>query len=269
MGADLLGQHRGDVLTPSVRPSFLGVLACTMPQPAEEANAAIAAGALDAVAFGTAFLSTPDCRSDGAAAPLSTPSIRAPSTAQARRARPIPIPEPSAMTAPMPPDLLVIAASNGANLQLAERFANAARQQGQSAAVLDLTTIALPLFTPRAQLAGSPPALAALQAQLLAAPRWVICTPEYNGSIPPVLTSAIAWLSVQGDDFRALFNGRPVAIATHSGGGGTTVMAALRLQLAHLGAHVVGRQLVSNSTHAAKDESITDLITRLHELRAP
>jgi NAD(P)H-dependent FMN reductase len=97
----------------------------------------------------------------------------------------------------------------------------------------------------------------------------VICTPEYNGSIPPVLTSAIAWLSVQGDDFRALFNGRPVAIATHSGGGGTTVMAALRLQLAHLGAHVVGRQLVSNSTHAAKDESITDLITRLHELRAP
>jgi len=169
------------------------------------------------------------------------------------------------MTAPL--DLLVIAASNGANLQLAERFADAALQQGHSAAVLDLTAIELPLFTARAQAAGTPAALPALQAQLLAAPRWVICAPEYNGSIPPVLTSAIAWLSVQGDDFRALFNGRPVAIATHSGGGGHTAMAALRLQLAHLGAHVVGRQLVSNSSHPAKDDSIADLITRLHQIR--
>jgi NAD(P)H-dependent FMN reductase len=165
-------------------------------------------------------------------------------------------------------DLLVIAASNGQNLLLAERFAAAAREQGQSAEVLDLTAIDLPLFTPRALAAGTPAALAALQARLVAAPRWVICTPEYNGSIPPVLTSAIAWLSMQGDDFRALFNGRTVAIATHSGGGGHTVLTALRLQLAHLGAHVVGRQLVSNKNQPAKDDSIADLISRLNQLRA-
>jgi len=166
-------------------------------------------------------------------------------------------------------DVLVIAASNGQNLLLAERFAAAAREQGQSAEVLDLTAIDLPLFTPRAQAVATPAALAALEARLAAAPRWVICTPEYNGSIPPVLTSAIAWLSVQGDDFRALFNGRPMAIATHSGGGGHTVLTALRLQLAHLGAHVVGRQLVSNKTHPAKDDSIADLISRLNHLRIP
>ena len=166
-------------------------------------------------------------------------------------------------------DLLVIAASNGENLQLAERFAAAAREQQLSAQVLDLTAVELPLFTPRALAAGTPPAVAPLQQQLSAAARWVICAPEYNGSIPPVLTSAIAWLSVQGDDFRALFNGRPVVIATHSGGGGHTLMTALRLQLAHLGAHVVGRQLVSNSSHAAKDDSIADLIRRLQQLQTP
>jgi len=165
-------------------------------------------------------------------------------------------------------DLLVITASNGQNLLLAERFVAAAREQGLSAEVLDLTAISLPLFTPRAQSTGTPAALAALQARLAAVPRWVICTPEYNGSIPPVLTSAIAWLSVQGDDFRALFNGRPVAIATHSGGGGHTVLTALRLQLAHLGANVVGRQLVSNKTQPAKDDSIADLVSRLNHLRA-
>ena len=164
-------------------------------------------------------------------------------------------------------DVLVITASNGENLKLAERFAAATRGQGQSAEVLDLTAVALPLFSPRALGNGTPDALAALQAILQAAPRWVICAPEYNGSIPPVLTSAIAWLSVQGDDFRALFNGRPIAIATHSGGGGHTLLIALRLQLAHLGAHVVGRQLVSNNASPAKDSSITDLVARL--LRLP
>ncbi len=173
------------------------------------------------------------------------------------------------MSHPLSPDLLVIAASNGENLALAERFAAAAHQQGLSAEVLDLTALDLPLFTPRSQAAGTPPALAGLQARLAAAPRWVICAPEYNGSIPPVLTSAIAWLSVQGDDFRALFNGRPVAIATRSGGGGHTVLTALRLQLAHLGAHVVGRQLVSTASHPAKDESIADLVRRVHHLSLP
>jgi chromate reductase, NAD(P)H dehydrogenase (quinone) len=167
------------------------------------------------------------------------------------------------------PAILVIAASNGENLKLAERFAAEARQQGHSAAVLDLTEVELPLFTPRAQAAGMPPALPQLQARLLASPRWLVCAPEYNGSIPPVLTSAIAWLSVQGSDFRALFNGRPMAIATHSGGGGSTAMAALRLQLAHLGAVVVGRQLVSSPASPAQATTISDLIGRLATLPAP
>jgi len=174
------------------------------------------------------------------------------------------------MSAPSSTDVLVIAASNGHNLQLAERFAAAARQQGQSAAVLDLTAIDLPLFTPRAQAAftplTAPPELAGLQTQLAAASRWVICVPEYNGSIPPVLTSAIAWLSLRDADFRSLFNGRPVVISTHSGGGGFAVLTALRLQLAHLGAHVVGRQLVSTTARPASDESIDDLVARLGQL---
>ncbi|MFZ9149507.1 NADPH-dependent FMN reductase [Vulcanococcus sp.] len=169
----------------------------------------------------------------------------------------------------MSSDLLVLAASNGENLKLAERFAAEAGRQGLSAEVLDLTELELPLFSPRAMAAGSPAAISELQELLNSAPRWVICAPEYNGSIPPVLTSAIAWLSVQGDDFRALFNGRPIAMATHSGGGGYTVMAALRLQLAHLGAHVVGRQLVSNASHPAQDDSIADLLARLQRLAVP
>ena len=163
-------------------------------------------------------------------------------------------------------DVLVIAASNGENFKLAQRFVDQALAQGNSADLLDLTTLELPLFTPRMQKQGMPVEVPALQKQLMAAPRWVICAPEYNGSIPPVLTNAIAWLSVQGDDFRALFNGRPIAMASFSGGGGMELLVSLRIQLTHLGAQVVGRQLLSNYSKAAKDENIADLMKRLMQM---
>jgi len=68
-------------------------------------------------------------------------------------------------------DVLMIAASHGCNLELTERFAAAARVQAQSADVLDLSAIDLPLFSSRAQAAGTPAAVADLQARLNAAPR--------------------------------------------------------------------------------------------------
>ena len=49
-------------------------------------------------------------------------------------------------------DLLMIAASNSENLKLAQRLADKARQLNQTVALLDLTTIDLPLFTPRTPL---------------------------------------------------------------------------------------------------------------------
>lgn len=166
------------------------------------------------------------------------------------------------------PEVLVIAASNGENLKLAQRFVDQTHAQGSSADLLDLTTLELPLFTPRVQEQGMPNGVLPLQQQLMAAPRWVICAPEYNGSIPPVLTNAIAWLSVQGDDFRALFNGRPIAMASFSGGNGMELLVSLRIQLTHLGAQVVGRQLLSNYSKAAKEESIADLMQRLLQMKA-
>jgi len=165
-------------------------------------------------------------------------------------------------------DILIVAASNGENLNLANRFADTARAQGLSIDLIDLTELDLPLFTPRRRDAGQPEGLLALQARLQQGQRWIICAPEYNGSIPPVLTSAFAWLSVLGDDFRALFNGRPIAMASHSGSGGYEVLTALRIQLAHLGAHVVGRQLIANNNKPAHDSSIEAILQALMHLRA-
>ena len=59
MRADLLGIQLGDVLTPT-REQFKGILVANMGYEAEEANAAIQSGAVDAVAFGRPFIANPD-----------------------------------------------------------------------------------------------------------------------------------------------------------------------------------------------------------------
>lgn len=59
MRADFFGQQQGDVMTPA-RAAFKGALIGNMGYNADEAEAAIAAGQLDAVAFGTSFLANPD-----------------------------------------------------------------------------------------------------------------------------------------------------------------------------------------------------------------
>ncbi len=165
-------------------------------------------------------------------------------------------------------NLLIITASNGENLKLAKRFVSLGKELNVNPSLIDLTTLDLPLFSPQkhSQL-GIPAEIQSLQDQMVSNPHWVICAPEYNGSIPPVLTNAIAWLSVQENNFRHLFNGRPIAIASFSGGGCIELLISLRIQLTHLGAQVVGRHLASNHKNPAKDESIKDILERLIQMK--
>ena len=165
--------------------------------------------------------------------------------------------------------LLIITASNGENLKLAERFLAAGKELNYSCELLDLTKSEnnLPIFNPRNNSKDHPPAnLESINLHMQSHSHWVICAPEYNGSIPPILTNVIAWLSVQGTDFRSLFNNRPIAIASFSGGGCMELLLSMRIQLTHLGALVLGRQLTSNKSKIAKDASINEVLNQLLQL---
>ena len=73
MRGDFFQQQSGDVMTP-VRANYRGVLVGNMGYSAAEAAAAVDAGLLDAVAFGTAFLANPDLPARiKAGAPLNVP----------------------------------------------------------------------------------------------------------------------------------------------------------------------------------------------------
>ncbi|HEX9878241.1 MAG TPA: NADPH-dependent FMN reductase [Gammaproteobacteria bacterium] len=71
---------------------------------------------------------------------------------------------------------------------------------------------------------GIPVPVAALKDALAGADGFLLCTPEYNNSIPGVLKNAIDWLSRPAADIPRVFGDLPVAImGTSPGAFGTTL----------------------------------------------
>ena len=160
--------------------------------------------------------------------------------------------------------VLVLAASSGKNLELAHRFCETFANKGMESEVVDLTTLHWPVYIP--ELDGSDehePETSELSDLILNSKALVVCAPEYNGIMPPALNNTIAWLSVQSDDFRRLFNNRTVLLATHSGGGGAHCLMAMRHQFSFLGSNVIGRTLTLNKTKSFSQETMDDLVDRV------
>ena len=165
-------------------------------------------------------------------------------------------------------DLIIISASCGKNLELSKQFQEKSNKLNLSSEILDLTTLDIPLFNPRIHTKDNIPSeVIEIKLKLFDIKKWVICAPEYNGSIPPILSNFIAWLSISGEDFRNLFNGQPIAIATFSGGIGLELLTSLRIQLVHLGSQVLGRQLHSSFSKPIDDQAIEDILKRLIQMK--
>ena len=165
-------------------------------------------------------------------------------------------------------DIIIISASCGKNLELSKKFQTKCNELQISSEILDLTILDIPLFNPRIYTKENIPSeIIEIKEKLFSTEKWIICAPEYNGSIPPILSNLIAWLSISGDDFRNLFNGQPIAIATFSGGVGLELLTSLRIQLVHLGSQVLGRQLLSSFSKSVDIKTIEDIIQRLLQMK--
>lgn len=160
--------------------------------------------------------------------------------------------------------ILVLAASSGKNLELAHRFQESFEKGGMDATIVDLTTLQWPVYIPA--LDGDPekaPDTTELSNLILHSKALVVCAPEYNGVMPPALNNTIAWLSVESDDFRRLFNNRTVLLASHSGGGGSHCLMAMRHQFSFLGSNVIGRTMNLNKSKSFSQETMDDLVSRV------
>tara|TARA_B100001564_G_C20449845_1_gene582930 strand:+ start:248 stop:772 length:525 start_codon:yes stop_codon:yes gene_type:complete len=157
--------------------------------------------------------------------------------------------------------ITILVASSGKNVVLAEEFERCIADAGVPSTTIHLDELDLPLYTAELEKTNPDmPSFTDASMKVKKASGLIVCAPEYNGSMPPVLNNLIAWLSTSTDDFRQHFNGKPVVLATHSGGGGHNLMTSMRIQFSHLGANVLGRVAIINSKRPLNLETIEALV---------
>ena len=160
--------------------------------------------------------------------------------------------------------IVIVLASSNANKKLAHSLINELEIRGAENDLISLVDFELPMYTSAYEEDwGVPEAIQELHARLKRADGIVFVSPEYNGGIPPILSNMIAWISRLNDDWRQAFNGKPAAMATHSGSSGNTLMNALRCQLSYLGMNVLGRQIITTPSKPLSPTSKTAVVEML------
>ena len=148
--------------------------------------------------------------------------------------------------------VLVFAASLRAgslNRKLAALAARVAEQNGVTVEHTSMREFDVPSFDGDVESAQGPPAGAQeLRRRLMDNDAFIVSSPEYNGSMPPLLKNTIDWVSrVSKDGGRPLkaYPGRVVAICSSSEGHFAGIRSAnhLRAVLSHIGMEVIAPQV--------------------------
>ena len=162
--------------------------------------------------------------------------------------------------------ILIISATSRNNLILAKNINKICNNFNINTELINIEEYDIPLYTPIQQDKSIPEEMELIMEKFIKVVGFIICTLEYNGSIPPVLTNIISWLSVMGGDWRLVFNGKVGLLATHSGGGGNNLLQSLRIQLNHLGILVLPRSIIVNNKIQFDINSAEEKVKQLIEL---
>ncbi len=161
----------------------------------------------------------------------------------------------------------ILVASSNNNLKLGQRLAQLASEQNVETELINLVDLNLPLYnTIEEEKNGIPETATLLAEKILSLKAFIIVAPEYNGVMPAVLNNAMSWTSRATENWRDAFNEKTVGLATHSGGGGTKVLQAMRIQFQHLGANILARELLTSYEKALNEDSAKNMITQLEKL---
>lgn len=163
------------------------------------------------------------------------------------------------------------------NKQLVNDAARIAREMGANVTVIDLKEYPIPLYDGDLEESQGLPANAKKIRDLLIKNQVIlIASPEYNGSVSPLLKNLIDWASrnEQNGASREAFKGKKIAImsASPGGKGGARGLVHLRAILTDVGATVISKQLsvpnaynAFNETGKLKDpklqQELVDLVT--------
>ncbi len=153
--------------------------------------------------------------------------------------------------------------SGSFNRLLAGEAARMAQSLGADVTLLELADFDVPIYNADLEAQGTPADVLRLKAILRDHPAWVLCCPEYNGSMTALLKNTIDWASspVKGDpvwsDGSLSFRGKVVGLLSASPGafGGLRGLGQVAPLLNALGAWVCPTQHALGRAHEAFDET--------------
>ena len=154
--------------------------------------------------------------------------------------------------------ILIISATNDKNLVLAKELDNIISKMNVQTGLLCIQDLDLPLFD--FEKVVNEDTINDLIDKLQQSSGFIICGPEYNGGVPPVLSNAITWISVKSKHWRDAFNGKFALIGTHSGGDGNRFITAFKSQLEYMGTNVLARTIVVSNDNTLDKKSATKII---------
>lgn len=146
------------------------------------------------------------------------------------------------------------------NRMLAALAADALRAAGAEVTDIDLADYDLPIYRHEIEAAGVPEAAKTLKALFERQDALMIATPEYNGSISPLLKNALDWASRPGpgEGMTALtaYRGKAAGIlsASISPFGGIRALAHLRQILGTMQMLVIPEQVMIPAAHGAFED---------------
>ena len=160
--------------------------------------------------------------------------------------------------------ILIISATNDKNLDLAKELNKIISTMKIETELVSLQDLNLPLFNFDTVLKGN--VIENLISKISESSGLIICSPEYNGGVPPVLSNAITWISVKSEYWRDAFNGKFALIGTHSGGDGNRFINAFRSQLEYMGTNVLARTVSVTKEKPLEYESAERILQGLVDI---
>ena len=166
-------------------------------------------------------------------------------------------------------NILIISATSKNNLELAKKIQSIIDTSIVDSEVLNLDKHCLPIFTEIFFHKNKNSYL--LEAKFITdkfvnADGIIICAPEYNGSIPPIVSNTIAWISMSTEYWRDGFNNKVGLLCSHSGGQATKFIASMKLQLEHLGMTILPRNIVVNTSKKFNIDSSKKILKQFIKL---
>ena len=160
-------------------------------------------------------------------------------------------------------NILIISATMKTNYKLSKDIQIILKEYNVNTTLISLENYDLPLYTDKAFKDGKndyETEINELTDCLVTNEGIIICGPEYNGSISPIITNAIAWISTCSNYWKDSFENKNFLIATSSGGLGNKFIMAMKIQLEHLGAIVMPKSINVNENTPLKIESAKKIL---------